>query len=135
ESPPAPPRLVDPRDPVVAGLVRELLLDLDVEPLAVHVARGFAGRARVLDPFGRADRLAEALPDLAAEDGEVDVAVLRLVDARRHAGRMEVARLAGHLALEGHARALEIHHVDHRLQERRLHPLSLARLLALEQRH
>jgi hypothetical protein len=43
--------------------------------------------------------------------------------------------LAGHLAIERHARALEIHHVDHRLQERGLHPLALAGRLALEQRH
>src|SRR5688572_2330522 len=126
-------RLVERPDPVVAGLVREQLLDLDVQPLAVHVARGLARRALVPDPFGRADRLAEALPDLAAEDGEVDVAVLGPVDARRHAGRVEVAGLAGHLAVQRHARALEIHHVDHRLQERGLHPLALARGLALEE--
>ncbi len=45
-----------------------------------------------------------------------------------------VAFLRGHLAFDGPARDLEVHHPDHRLEQRRLHPLALTRALALVQR-
>ena len=44
-------------------------------------------------------------------------------------------RPARHLALDDPARRLEVQHGDLRLQQRGVHPLALARDLALEQRH
>ena len=50
-----------------------------------------------------------------------------------NAGRMIVARLLRHLVRNRPARRLEIQHRDLRRQQRALHPLALARLLAFEQ--
>ena len=83
----------------------------------------------------RADRLAHARPDLFARHREVHVAVARLVDAGRNRGRVVVARLLRHLAPHQPARGLEVEHEELRLQQRGLHPLPLARFLALDQRH
>ena len=52
----------------------------------------------------------------------------------RDAGRVVVAGLLGHLAVDQPARRLEVEHDDLGLQQRGLHPLALARDLALEQR-
>ena len=57
-----------------------------------------------------------------------------LEHAGRDAGRVVVAGLLRHLAFDQPARGLEVEHEDLRLQQRGLHPLALARALALEQR-
>ena len=131
-----------------AGLVRGsrsstrgVVLD-EVTPRARRAAcRGSSSAARRSRSRGasassrRADRLAHARPDLRAGHREVHVAVLRLVDAGRDRGRMVVAGLLGDFALHQPARGLEVEHEELRLQQRGLHPLPLARLLALDQRH
>ena len=53
----------------------------------------------------------------------------------RDAGRMVVAGLLRDFAGHQPARGLEIEHEDLRFEQRGVHPLPLARLLALEQRH
>ena len=53
----------------------------------------------------------------------------------RDAGRMVVAGLLGDLARHQPARPLEIEHKDLRFEQRGVHPLPLARIFALDQRH
>src|SRR5262245_34016022 len=126
--------LVEAPDPLRRRLAGEPALDLAVEPVAVGRARGRVGEGRVGEQVVGIDRLAEALPDRLAGGGDVDVAVAGAKHAGRDRGRVVVARLLRHLALHQPARGLEVEHEDLRLQQRGLHPLSLARALALEQR-
>jgi hypothetical protein len=62
------------------------------------------------------------------------VAVGGLEDAGRDRGRVVVAGLLRHLAVHQPARRLEVEHRHLGLQQRGLHPLPLAGLLAGEQR-
>ena len=126
--------LVELADPGLGRLRHGALLDLGVERIAVL---GAGRRRRVVGmavELGRADRLRAALPDPPAGRGDVDVAVRGLEHAGRDAGRMVVAGLLGDFLLHQPARGLEVEHEDLGLQQRGLHPLALARDLALEQR-
>src|SRR6185312_10595911 len=60
--------------------------------------------------------------------------VLGLEHAGRRAGGMVVAGLPRHLPVHQPARRLEVEHENLSCQQRRLHPLTLARTLALDQR-
>src|SRR5207245_10597172 len=128
-------RLVEPIDPLGAGAAGQIGLQLGVESVAVLEARRRSGVLRPVDQTLRSDRAAEPLPQGPAHGSDVDVAVAGLENARRNAGRMVVARLWRHLAGVQPARGLEIEHEDLRLQERGRYFLTLAGLLALEERH
>ncbi len=78
-------------------------------------------------------RAAEAAEHVGAGGRDVDMPVLGPEDAGRDAGRMVVAGLLRHLAGDEIARRLEVEHGDLRLEQRGLHPLPLARFLALQQ--
>src|SRR5437899_1485314 len=82
--------------------------------------------------LGSADRGAEPPVHGRSGGGDIDVAVGRREDTGRDAGRVIVARLRRDLAVDEPARRLEVEHRHHRLQERRVNPLALARPLALE---
>ena len=75
--------------------------------------------------------LAEAAPKIVARGGDVDVAVGSLEHAGARRGRVEIAFLAGDLALHQIACRLEIEHVDLRFQQRGMDPLTLAGALAI----
>jgi hypothetical protein len=126
--------LVEALDPVGAGALGGIHVDLGIEGVAVLGAVGGAGIFRPCDPFRRAQRLAEAFPDLLPRGGDVDVAVRGLEHAGRNAGGMIVAGLLGHLALDQPARRLKIEHEDLGLEQRGLDFLALAGGLALQQR-
>src|ERR1700757_2133745 len=72
--------------PVVGGLLLGALADLDTQRIAILRARGRGRIVGMLDPFGSAERLAEALPDPTARRGDVDIAVGGLEHAGRDAG-------------------------------------------------
>ena len=126
--------LVEDLDPGGGIALGEIGLELVVQLVAVLGAQGAGRIIGVRGERGRADRLAHARPDLRPAHREVEVAVARLVHAGRDRGRMVVAGLLGDFAFHQPARRLEVEHEELRLQERRLHPLALAGLLALEQR-
>ena len=68
------------------------------------------------------------------EAGDVHVAVGTAVRAHREERRVVVALLRRHLTVGEPAAGLEVHEVDHRLEQRRVHPLPATRALAREQR-
>jgi hypothetical protein len=84
--------------------------------------------------FGPAERDAQSPPLAVPTDAEIDEAVGGRKDAHRRRVGVIVAGLAGCDAIDEIARGLEIHHCDLRLQQRGLHPLAAAGLLALGQR-
>src|SRR5581483_4442242 len=121
-------------------LVHRHLAHLRVDRLAQRGAvfglrpRGGGREARVLAELLRADHAEEVAEHPVAAGADVDDAVLGGEDAGREAGRVVVASLAGHLASDQPARRLEVEHRDLRLEQRGVHPLSLAGALTLEQR-
>ena len=88
----------------------------------------------MVEQLRRAERLREALPQVLARRGDVDVAVAGREHAGRDRGRMVVAGLLGDLALHQPARGLEVEHEDLRLDQRGVDPLALAGALAIVER-
>ena len=127
-------RLVQLLDQLGAAVGRHPLVDLGVQQSRFLRARLVGRELLVGHQLRRVDGFAEALVDVAAGRGDVDVAVLGLEHAGRDRGRMVVAGLARHVLGDGPARGLEVAHRDHGLQQRGRHPLALPRGLALEQR-
>src|SRR5207248_9829415 len=101
---------------------------------AVFRAQLVGGKVRMIDQVRGAERLAEPLVDVGARRRDVDVPVGRREHAGRNAGGMIVAGLPGHLVGDQPARRLEVEQLDLGLEQRRAHPLALARHLALEDR-
>ena len=112
-------------DPIGPVLLRQALVDLCVQGVAVDRAAGLVVVAWVGDPLRRTEDVAKALPDFGAEHRDVHVTITRLVHPGGDAGGVEVTRLRGHFFIDQPARGLEIHHVDHRLQQRGVQPLAL----------
>ena len=95
-------------------------------------ARRAVDETRIGSDLRRADHRTEA--GEVAHGGDVDVAVGRRERAHRHDGRMLVADLARHFVVDQPARGLEVHEADHRLEERRVHPLTPTGAVACDQR-
>src|SRR6202035_3673777 len=109
-------------------------VDVDVKRVAILRTRGAVDVFGHFRQFRRLDGLAEPLPDGLPGSGDVDIAVVGLVDAGRRAGRMIVAGLLGDFALHQIAGGLEVEHEDLRLQERSGDLLALFGFLALQKR-
>ena len=123
---------VEALDPFGAGCGGEVMVDFRAERIAVLRTRF---RGLILGPLherGGADGFAEPLPGLLARRGDVDVTVSGLEHAGRNAGRMIVAGLFGHFALDQITRALEVEHENLRLQQRALDVLTPLRFLTLK---
>ena len=124
---------VEPFDPLGAAAAGEMALDLVIERVAIFRSRA-GGRVFGLSRhFSSADGLAKPVPHLAAGSSDVDQAVGGLKHAGRHRGRMIVAGLLRHLALDQIARGLKVEHENLRLQQRRRHRLPLAGFIAIQQ--
>src|SRR6516225_9931773 len=116
---------VEAIDPFGAGLTGEVVVDFNAESVAVF-RTCFSGLIFGLThQRGGVDGLAEPLPGLLTRGGDVDVAVLGLEHAGRNAGRMIVAGLLRHFALDQIARALKVEHKNLRLQQRGFDILAL----------
>src|SRR6185295_11256872 len=99
-------------DPVGGAARSQVPLDVAVQAVAVLGAQRRGLVVGVLGEPGRADRVAQAQPDLAAGSGDVHVAVAGAKDAGRDRRRMVVARLLRDLALHQPARRLEVEHEE-----------------------
>ena len=119
-------------DPLRARTPAERGRDLGVELVAVRESRLRIGEARVAGEVGRLDQRAERLP--VAERGDVHVTVGRRVGAHRHERRVLVADLLRHLVVDQPTRGLEVHEADHRLEQRRAHPLATTGAVARDER-
>src|SRR3546814_9838793 len=74
--------------------------DLGIERVSVDRTRGLVVIAFVGHPFGGAKDVAEALPYLGAEHGDIHIAVAGLVNARGDAGGVVVAGGCGDFAVD-----------------------------------
>ena len=92
-------------------------VDFGIELVAILRAQFSRGVVGVCQKLRRLGRLAEALPDAPAGRGDIDVPVFGLEHAGRNAGRMIVAGLFCHFAIDEIARSLEVEHEDLRLQQ------------------
>ena len=119
-------------DPIGAAAAGEITVDFDIERVAVLRARRAVGVVRILQERGRRDGLAEPFPDRLPGGGDVDIAVVGLVDAGRCAGRMIVAGLLGDFTLHQITGGLKVEHENLRLQERGGDLLALFGFLALQ---
>ncbi len=101
------------------------------------VRRSLRGRVepRVADELGEPDGGEEVLEEPPPGAGDVDDAVGRAEAAHRHQRRVVVALLDRDITVDRPASGLEVHHPDHRLEKRRLHPPPLAGPLPVMQRH
>jgi hypothetical protein len=124
---------VETIDPVGAGPISEVIVDLDTERIAILRSRFRRFIVWLVHERGGADLFAKPLPGFLAGRGDIDVAVFGLENAGRNAGRMIIAGLFGNFALDQIARALEVEHENLRLQERGLDVLTLFGFLALQQ--
>ncbi|CPK17390.1 Uncharacterised protein [Bordetella pertussis] len=116
------------------GAAGEHLADQGVEIAPVAHPQLLGLEARIGQPPGLPQHLAEALPVAFARGAQVEHAVAGGEQPHGAAGGMVVAFLRGHVAVVQVARRLEIHHGDLRMQQRGMHPLPLPGLLAFEQR-
>ena len=93
------------------------------------------GVIRIPGEGGITESFGHARENRIAGRRDVDEAVRSRIDAGRHRSRVVVAGLSGDLAFDQPARRLEIHHRDHRREQRALHPLAFAGTAALLQRN
>ena len=100
------------------------LRDQFVQSVAIVRPRGSIDKIRILRPFGVTHLGAEPLPYGAAGYRNIHVTVGGREYAGRNTGRVVVAGLPGHFAIDQPACRLKIEHEDLRFQQRRMKPLA-----------
>src|SRR5260370_5151751 len=128
-------RFVEDVDPVLRRLVLGNLADRRIDGGAIGAAALRRAPLRLGRPLRMTDHRTEAIPHAPTAGGDVDVSVTGGKDTRGNAGRVIVARLAGHFTGDQPAGGLEVQHEQLGFEQTGGHPATDAGPRPFDQGH